>query len=117
MLIDRSDPTIYKNVLLSFFFFHAAFNTPACSLQPMSCNLVNDCNFYCLFVFCVQLSDRGVAPYSTSPVKTESESSSEEICSGKATVEFLFQLGAEYLSRLVQLLKRIYKVDKCLESP
>ncbi|XP_073246845.1 zinc finger ZZ-type and EF-hand domain-containing protein 1-like isoform X1 [Porites lutea] len=45
------------------------------------------------------LSDRGVAPYSTSPVKTESESSSEEICSGKATVEFLFQLGAEYLSR------------------
>ena len=87
----------------------------------MSCNLVNDCNFYCFFVclfvfFCLQLSDRGVAPYSTSPVKTESESSSEEICSGKATVEFLFQLGAEYLSRLVQHLKRIYKVDKCLES-
>lgn len=118
MLIDRSDPTIYKNVLLSFFFFfHAAFNTPACSLQPISCNLVNDCNFYCLFVFCLQLSDRGVAPYSTSPVKTESESSSEEICSGKATVEFLFQLGAEYLSRLVQHLKRIYKVHKSLESP
>ncbi|XP_078346247.1 zinc finger ZZ-type and EF-hand domain-containing protein 1-like isoform X2 [Oculina patagonica] len=46
------------------------------------------------------VSDRGVAPYYTSPVKTESESSSdEEISSGKATVEFLFQLGAEYLAR------------------
>ena len=71
----------------------------------------------CLFVFCLQLSDRGVAPHFTSPVKTESESSNEEICSGKATVQFLFQLGAEYLSRLVQHRKRIYKVDKCLESP
>lgn len=45
------------------------------------------------------LSDRGVAPYYVSPVKTESESSSEEKSSGKATVEFLFQLGAEYLAR------------------
>ena len=49
----------------------------------------------------VQVSDRGVAPYYTSPVKTESESSGEERSSGKATIEFLFQLGAEYLARLV----------------
>jgi len=45
------------------------------------------------------LSDRGVAPYTTTPVKTESETSSEKKSSGKATVEFLFQLGAEYLAR------------------
>lgn len=52
--------------------------------------------------YCFQVSDRGVAPYYISPVKTESESSSdEERSSGKATVEFLFQLGAEYLARLV----------------
>ncbi|XP_020615974.1 zinc finger ZZ-type and EF-hand domain-containing protein 1-like isoform X2 [Orbicella faveolata] len=45
------------------------------------------------------VADRGVAPYYTLPVKTESESSGGERSSGKATVEFLFQLGAEYLAR------------------
>ena len=58
--------------------------------------------FDCFITCCgVQVSDRGVAPYYTSPVKTESESSSEDRSSGQATVEFLFQLGAEYLARLV----------------
>lgn len=52
----------------------------------------------------VQVADRGVAPYYTLPVKTESESSGGERSSGKATVEFLFQLGAEYLARLVATL-------------
>ena len=42
-----------------------------------------------------------MTPYCTAPVKTESESSGEETSSGKATVEFLFQLGAEYLAKLV----------------
>ena len=44
-----------------------------------------------------------MAPYYTSPVKTESESSNGETLSGKATVEFLFHLGAEYLARLVSI--------------
>ena len=52
-------------------------------------------------LYFVQVSDRGVAPYYTSPVKTESESSGEDRSFGQATVEFLFQLGAEYLARLV----------------
>ena len=45
-----------------------------------------------------------MTPYCTAPVKTESESSGEERSSGNATVEFLFQLGAEYLARLVATL-------------
>lgn len=50
LLIDLILPSIKTFCCRFFFFFHAAFNTPACSLQPMSCcNLVNDCNFYCLF--------------------------------------------------------------------
>ena len=57
-----------------------------------------------LALYRVQVSDRGVAPYYTAPVKTKSESSGEERSSGKATVEFLFQLGAEYLARLVTTL-------------
>lgn len=44
------------------------------------------------------LSDRGVTPYHTLPVKTTSETT-EDKASGKATIDFLFQLGAEYLAR------------------
>ncbi|XP_068674922.1 zinc finger ZZ-type and EF-hand domain-containing protein 1-like [Montipora foliosa] len=44
------------------------------------------------------LSDRGITPSRSAPIKTKSESS-EDRTSGKATVEFLFQLGAEYLVR------------------
>ncbi|XP_022784131.1 zinc finger ZZ-type and EF-hand domain-containing protein 1-like [Stylophora pistillata] len=45
------------------------------------------------------VSDRGVSLFYTLPVKTESEISSEERSSGNTSVEFLFQLGAEYLAR------------------
>lgn len=54
--------------------------------------------FILMFVLVPQLSDKGVSPSCIDDCGTKIESSSE-MSSGQKTVEFLFQLGAEYLAR------------------